>query len=269
MSEKTCSEKCPKEITGQLYKIVMLRHGQSEWNAENIFTGWYDTGLTDNGREEARRAGAFLKTTRFICNLAFTSVLTRATETLDILLEELGQSPQIMKSWKLNERHYGNLTGLNKIETVKKYGEVQVNKWKSFSVPPPPMEKNHPYYDSIVKDPRYEDGPPLEEFPLFESLKVSVGRTLSYWNETIVPEIKNGKKVLIVAHKNSLRGIIKYLDDLPVEEILELDLPTALPFYYTLDKNMRPVPSGSLQFIGDPTMLARVKEGNGAQRNKS
>lgn len=253
--------RCASKLGVKFYKVVMVRHGQSEWNAANIFTGWYDSGLTDRGRDEAKRSGVALKDAKFKCEIAFTSVLTRANETLDIILREIVQSPQIIKTWRLNERHYGSLTGLNKSETAEKYGEDQVKIWRrSFDVPPPPMEEGHPYYDAIVHDERYADGPPLEEFPMFESLKLTIERTLPFWNDKIVPEIKSGKKILIAAHGNSLRGIVKHLDNLSEEEILELNLPTGIPFYYVLDENMKPVPNGSLRFMGDPETVAQAME---------
>lgn len=260
-----CDEtKCRGRVGGRTYKIVMVRHGQSEWNEQNIFTGWYDSNLTERGRDEALRSGKLLKEANFICDLAISSVLTRAIETMDIILEELEQKPEIRRTWRLNERHYGALTGLNKAETAEQYGEEQVKIWRrSFDVPPPAMEEDHQYYDEIVNDPRYEDGPPKEEFPMFESLKLTIDRTLPYWNDNIIPEINNGKRILICAHGNSLRGIVKHLDNLSEEQILELNLPTGIPFYYKLDKNIRPVENGSLNYLGDPEdvekALAEVK----------
>ena len=150
----------------------------------------------------------------------------------------------VEKTWRLNERHYGALTGLNKAETAAKHGEEQVKIWRrSFDIPPPPMEKDHPYYDTIVNDPRYKDGPSKDEFPMFESLKLTIDRTLPYWNDVIVPQIKAGKKVLIAAHGNSLRGIVKHLDDMTNERIMGVNLPTGIPFYYELDENLKPIKS--------------------------
>lgn len=254
---------------GRTCKIVMVRHGQSEWNETNQFTGWYDSGLTQRGRDEAKRGGVALKDLNYKFDLCYTSVLTRSIETLDIILKELGQSPEIKRTWRLNERHYGGLTGLNKAETADKYGEDQVKIWRrSYDVPPPPMEETHDYYDIIVKDPRYQDGPPLEEFPMFESLKLTILRTLPYWNDEIVPQIKSGKRILVCAHGNSLRGIVKHLDDMSEEEIIELNLPTGIPFYYKLNAKMKPVPDGSLQFIGDPETVQKAIEEVQAQGKK-
>lgn len=166
------------------------------------------------GKEEAQSAGKAIKDAGLEFDCAHTSVLTRAQKTLEAILNESGQAQiPVHKTWRLNERHYGGLTGLNKAETAAKYGEAQVQIWRrSFDVPPPPMEKDHPYYDQIVNDPRYADGPSKEEFPMFESLKLTIERTLPYWNDTIVPQLKEGKRILIAAHGNSLRGIVKHLD---------------------------------------------------------
>lgn len=166
------------------------------------------------GKSEAVRAGKALKDAGFTFDVAHTSVLTRAQITLQSILKEIGQEGLLTyKTWRLNERHYGGLTGMNKAETAAKYGEEQVQIWRrSFDTPPPPMEPDHKYYDNIVKDPRYKDGPKPEEFPKFESLKLTIERTLPYWNETIIPQLKEGKKIIIAAHGNSLRGIVKHLD---------------------------------------------------------
>lgn len=170
--------------------------------------------LFHTGKEEAGSAGKAIKDAGLQFDVAHTSVLTRAQKTLEAILNESGQSQiPVQKTWRLNERHYGGLTGLNKAETAAKYGEAQVQIWRrSFDVPPPPMEKDHPYYDQIVNDPRYAEGPSKEEFPLFESLKLTIERTLPYWNDVIVPQLKEGKRILIAAHGNSLRGIVKHLD---------------------------------------------------------
>ncbi|RXG73016.1 Phosphoglycerate mutase 2, partial [Armadillidium vulgare] len=211
------------------YQIVMVRHGESEWNKLNKFCGWFDAELSEQGKEiviwnvitidfmgiqEAEAAGKALKKENFKFDLAHTSVLTRANKTLDSILKEIDQTDiPIQKTWRLNERHYGGLTGLNKAETAAKHGEEQVKIWRrSFDIPPPPMEESHPYYKTIVEDPRYKDGPSKEEFPMFESLKLTIERTLPYWNDVIVPQMKEGKKILIAAHGNSLRGIVKHLD---------------------------------------------------------
>ncbi|KAG5880665.1 hypothetical protein JTB14_037564 [Gonioctena quinquepunctata] len=240
----------------------MVRHGQSEWNKLNLFCGWYNAELSDRGRTEAQRAGKSLKDGGYKFDLAFSSVLKRASDSVSLILQELGQSDlPITKTWRLNERHYGGLTGLNKVDTVAKYGEEQVAIWRrSFDVPPPPITEDNPHYDTILNDPIYEDGPPKDQFPMFESLKLTIERTLPFWDETIVPEIKAGKSILIAAHGNSLRGIVKHLDQMSNEEIMEVNLPTGIPFQYTLDENMKPVPNGSLQFLGDSETVNKAME---------
>lgn len=192
--------------------------------------------------------------------MAYTSVLTRAQKTLGAILHEINQTDiAIEKTWRLNERHYGGLTGLNKAETAAKYGEEQVAIWRrSFDVPPPPMEPDHRYYETIVKDTRYADGPAQNEFPMFESLKLTIARTLPFWNDVIVPQIKAGKSILIAAHGNSLRGIVKHLDSMSDEQIMGLNLPTGIPFVYELDENLHPVPNGSLQFLGDEETVKKA-----------
>lgn len=247
------------------YKIVMVRHGESEWNEKNLFCGWFDANLSEKGKQEALNAGKALKDSGYQFDIAYTSVLTRAQETLKSILNEIGQSNlETVKTWRLNERHYGGLTGLNKAETAAKYGDAQVAIWRrSFDVPPPPMEPDHPYYDKIVKDPRYANGPSPDQFPKFESLKLTIERTLPFWNETIVPQIKAGKKILIAAHGNSLRGIVKHLDELTDDQIMQLNLPTGIPFVYTLDENLKPIES--LQFLGDPETVKKAMEAVAAQ----
>lgn len=176
------------------YRVVMVRHGESEWNQKNQFCGWFDSELSDKGRQEAKNAGKALKDAKYQFDVAFTSVLVRAINTLEIILKEIGQEKlPIVRNWRLNERHYGNLTGLNKVETAQKYGEEQVQIWRrSYDVPPPPMEPTNPYYNAIVKDARYAKEPAPKDFPKFESLKLTIERTLPFWNGTIVPEIKAG-----------------------------------------------------------------------------
>lgn len=247
------------------YKIVMIRHGESEWNQKNLFCGWYDADLSDKGREEATSAGKALKAEGYQFDVAHTSVLKRAQITLNSILQELGQTDiPINKTWRLNERHYGGLTGLNKAETAAKYGEAQVQIWRrSFDIPPPAMEKDHAYYDNIVNDPRYAGDPKPEEFPMYESLKLTIARTLPYWNNVIVPQIKEGKKIIIAAHGNSLRGIVKHLDDLSDAAIMELNLPTGIPFVYELDENMKPV--DSMVFLGDEETVKKAMAAVAAQ----
>lgn len=254
---------------GKTYTVIMVRHGQSEWNAKNKFTGWFDSGLTARGRKEALQAGKTLKEAGFCCDLAITSVLFRAIETLEIILKVLGQNPEIWYTWRLNERHYGGLTGLDKAETAKKFGEKQVKIWRrSYETAPPAMDEEHPYYDNIVNDPRYKAGPSKDEFPMCESLKLTIQRTLPYWHSCIVPQIKCDRKILIAAHGNSLRGIVKYLDSISEKDILELNLPTGIPFCYVLGENMKPVPDGSLTFMGDPEAVRKAMEEVKAQGKK-
>ncbi|CAH0559557.1 unnamed protein product [Brassicogethes aeneus] len=252
-------EKKP-ELKG--FKVIMVRHGESEWNKQNLFCGWVNVDLSDKGKEEAKCAGEALKKECAKFDVAYTSVLKRAQITCDTILEVLNQKDiPIVKSWRLNERHYGGLTGLNKTETVQKFGEEQVQIWRrSFDTPPPPMKCDHPYFEEIMRDEIYKCGPPMEEFPRFESLELTIKRCMPFWNDCIVPEIKAGKKVLIAAHGNSLRGIVKTLDNLSDEEIMELNLPTGIPFEYTLDDSMKPVPGGSMRFLGDPETVQKAME---------
>lgn len=243
----------------------MVRHGESEWNKLNLFCGWFDANLSDKGKEEALAAGKALKKDNYTFDIAHTSVLTRAQKTLEAILNEIGQTDlPVQKSWRLNERHYGGLTGLNKAETAAKYGEEQVQIWRrSFDVPPPPMEADHPYYDKIVKDPRYANELKPEDFPKFESLKLTIERTLPYWNSVIVPQMKEGKKILIAAHGNSLRGIVKHLDNMSDEAIMGLNLPTGIPFVYELDESLKPVVS--MKFLGDEETVKKAMEAVAAQ----
>ncbi|XP_014261053.1 phosphoglycerate mutase 2 isoform X1 [Cimex lectularius] len=242
------------------HRIVMVRHGESEWNEKNLFSGWYDTNLSSKGVKEAQQAGLALASSSFQFDVAHTSVLTRAKRTLDIILQGIDQKDlPTYETWRLNERHYGGLTGLNKAETAAKYGDAQVQIWRrSFDTPPPPMDENHQYYNSIVGDPRYSKEPSKDEFPMFESLKMTIERTLPYWYNNIVPDLKNNKTVLVVAHGNSLRGIIKHLDCISDKDIMELNLPTGIPFEYQLDKDMKPVVS--LRFLGDEETVKKAME---------
>ncbi|CAH1641294.1 unnamed protein product [Spodoptera littoralis] len=242
------------------YKVVMIRHGESEWNKKNLFCGWFDSDLSDKGREEASAAGKALKSEGYEFDIAYTSMLKRAQITLNTILQEIGQTDlPIEKTWRLNERHYGGLTGLNKAETAAKYGEAQIHIWRrSFDVPPPPMEKDHPYYETIVNDPRYAEEPKKDEFPSHESLKLTIERALPYWNNVIVPQIKAGKRIIIAAHGNSLRGIVKHLDGLSDQAIMELNLPTGIPFVYELDEDMKPV--DSMVFLGDEETVRKAME---------
>lgn len=220
-------------------KLVLVRHGESQWNNENRFTGWYDIDLSDKGRAEAKAAGNLLKDKNFSFDFAYTSVLKRAIHTLWYILDELDQAwiPS-EKSWKLNERHYGALQGLNKAETADKYGDEQVKQWRrGFSVPPPELTKEDERYPGY--DPRY-NALTEQELPLTESLALTIDRIIPYWNGEILPRIKSGARVIVAAHGNSLRALVKYLDNLSEDEILELNIPTGVPLVYEFDDNFKP-----------------------------
>lgn len=223
-----------------MFKIVLLRHGESTWNKENRFTGWTDVDLSDKGTEEAKAAGDLLKKEGFIFDRAYTSVLKRAIRTLWIVLSEMDLMwIPVQNSWRLNERHYGALQGLNKAETAAKYGEDQVKIWRrSYSTPPPALEKSDERFPG--NDPRYK-GLSESELPLTECLADTVKRFVPYWEETIAPAVKAGESVLIAAHGNSLRALVKYLDNVPEEEITELNIPTGIPLVYELDENLKPI----------------------------
>lgn len=239
-----------------MYKIVLLRHGESLWNKENKFTGWYDVDLSEKGREEATTAGKTLKKEGYSFDIAFTSVLKRAIRTLWISLDilDLMWIP-VVRNWKLNERHYGALQGLDKSETAKKYGEEQVLVWRrSYDTPPPALTKDDERYPG--RDPRYKDLTE-EELPLTESLALTIERVVPYWEETIVPEIKAGKKVLITAHGNSLRALVKHLDHISNEEILKLNIPTGIPLVYELDKDLKPIKH---YYLGDQEAIAKAQQ---------
>ncbi len=235
-------------------KIVLLRHGESVWNKENLFTGWTDVDLSDQGRIEARRAGEVLKAEGFTFDLAFTSVLKRAIRTLWTVLDELDLMwIPVEHSWRLNERHYGALQGLNKAQTAAKYGDEQVLIWRrSYDVPPPALEESDPRFPGT--DPRYRDMK-REELPRTECLKDTVARFLPYWHGSIVPQIQAGKKVLIAAHGNSIRALIKYLDNVSDEEIVGLNIPTGVPLVYELDEQIKPIKH---YYLGDPEEIARA-----------
>jgi 2,3-bisphosphoglycerate-dependent phosphoglycerate mutase len=235
-----------------MHKVVLLRHGESIWNKENRFTGWHDVDLTDRGRDEAREAGRLLEEGGYVFDVAFTSVLKRAIKTLGIALDTLDQLwIPVIKSWKLNERHYGALQGLNKAETAAKHGEAQTKIWRrSFDIPPPALtldDERHPSRDS-----RYEGLKP-SELPLTESLKDTIARFMPYWHETIAPAIRSGKRVVIAAHGNSLRALVKDLDGIPESEIVELNIPTGIPLVYELDDDLRPLRH---YYLGDPAAAA-------------
>jgi 2,3-bisphosphoglycerate-dependent phosphoglycerate mutase len=237
-----------------MYTLVLLRHGESTWNRENRFTGWTDVDLSERGRQEADDAGRLLQEGGYTFDLAFTSVLKRAIRTLWITLDRLDLMwLPVTKSWRLNERHYGALQGLNKAETAAKHGEEQVKIWRrSYDIPPPPLTVDDERYSG--RDRRYATLRP-EEIPLTESLKDTVARFLPYWHETIAPTIKSGQRVLITAHGNSLRALVKYLDNIPDEEIVELNIPTGIPLVYELDGDLRPIRHF---YLGDPEAARRA-----------
>ena len=222
-----------------MQKLVLVRHGQSIWNLENKFTGWTDVGLSDKGVKEAIDAGKTLKKLGYTFDVAYTSLLKRAQDTLNIILKELDLNIEINKTYKLNERHYGALQGLNKDETRQKYGEEQVRLWRrSAEVRPPALTKDDPSYPG--NDPIYKDIPE-SELPLTENLVDTIKRVVSYYESTIIPVLILGKKIIIVAHGNSLRGLVKYLDNLSDEEVMDLEIPTGVPLVYELDDNLKPI----------------------------
>ena len=244
-----------------MHKIVLLRHGESQWNKENRFTGWTDVELSEKGVEEAHSAGQTLKKEGFSFDVAFTSVLKRAIHTLWISLDELDLAwIPVHRTWRLNERHYGALQGLNKGETAAKYGDDQVKIWRrSYDIPPPALEKTDERYPG--NDARYQQ---LDEkvMPVTECLKDTVERFLPYWSDEIAPLVKAGKKVVIAAHGNSLRALVKYLDDVSDEEIVSLNIPTGIPLVYELDEHLRPIRH---YYLGDPEAIRKAAEAVAAQ----
>ena len=239
-----------------MIKLVLLRHGESVWNKENRFTGWTDVDLSEKGVEEAKKSGRILKSESFIFDVAFTSVLKRAIRTLWITLDEMDLMwIPVYNSWRLNERHYGALQGLNKSETAAKFGEDQVLIWRrSYDIQPPVLEKTDGRYPG--NDPRYKDLD-KKDIPLTECLKDTVARFLPYWHETIAPVIKSGKKAIIAAHGNSLRALVKYLDNVPDDKIVSMNIPTGVPLVYELDENLKPVKN---YYLGDPEEVRKAME---------
>jgi 2,3-bisphosphoglycerate-dependent phosphoglycerate mutase len=237
-----------------MHKVVLLRHGESTWNKENRFTGWKDVDLSDKGTAEAQEAGRLMKEAGFAFDLAFTSVLKRAIKTLNIALEEMDQLwLPVIKHWRLNERHYGALQGLNKAETAAKHGEAQVKIWRrSYDIPPPPLTPDDERWSG--RDPRYKALAP-SEIPASESLKDTVARFLPYWHETIAPAISSGTRVLIAAHGNSLRALVKYLDNVSEADIVGLNIPTGIPLVYELDDRLQPLRH---YYLGDPEAAAKA-----------
>jgi len=235
-------------------KVVLLRHGESTWNKENKFTGWTDVDLSEKGIKEAKEAGILLKKEGYVFDVAFTSVLKRAIRTLWLALDEMDLMwIPVYRSWRLNERHYGALQGLNKSETAKKFGDKQVLIWRrSYDIPPDALKKDDPRYPG--NDPRYK-AMDEKDIPLTECLKDTVTRFLPYWHETIAPAIKSGKKVLIAAHGNSLRALVKYLDNISDEEIVKLNIPTGIPLVYELDKDLKPIKN---YYLGDQEKVKKA-----------
>ncbi len=234
-----------------MYKIVLLRHGESVWNKENRFTGWTDVGLSEKGMAEAIAAGQLLKAEGFSFDIAYTSVLQRAIKTLWTVLEQMDRMwIPVAHSWRLNERHYGALQGLNKSETAAKFGDAQVLIWRrAYDTPPPALADNDPRLET--GNPRYADLT-TAEFPHTECLKDTVERFLPYWHETIAPAVKSGKQVIIAAHGNSLRALIKYLDNVSDDAIVNLNIPTAQPLVYELDAELKPLRS---YYLGDASAI--------------
>lgn len=239
-----------------MYKLVLIRHGESVWNKENKFTGWTDVDLSEKGVQEAIKAGQQLKKDGFTFDLAYTSVLKRAIKTLNNVLEQMDELwIPVKRSWRLNERHYGSLQGLNKAETAAKFGEVQVKIWRrSYDTPPEPLSIADERYAG--NDPKYKDVD-KKDIPLTECLKDTVARVIPFWNEEIAPNIKAGKKIVIAAHGNSLRALVKFLDNISDENIVNLNIPTAMPLVYELDENLKPIKS---YYVGDPEAVKKAME---------
>ena len=239
-----------------MHKVVLLRHGQSTWNLDKRFTGWTDVDLSDQGRQEAAAAGKLLKEEGFEFDLVYTSVLKRAIRTMQIAMDELDQMwVPVVRNWRLNERHYGGLQGLNKAETAAKHGEEQVKIWRrAFDIAPPELEESDPRFPG--HDRRYADLA-KEQLPRTESLKDTIARFVPYWTEVIAPQVAAGKRVIIVAHGNSLRALVKYLDGISDADIISLNIPTGIPLMYELDANLKPLSS---RYLGDPEAAKRAAE---------
>jgi 2,3-bisphosphoglycerate-dependent phosphoglycerate mutase len=244
-----------------MHKVVLLRHGESDWNKENLFTGWTDVDLSEKGREEAREAGRVLQSEGYVFDVAYTSVLKRAIRTLWLVLDEMDLMwIPVIREWRLNERHYGALQGLNKSETAAKYGDEQVKIWRrSYDIRPPALDPKDPRVPG--RDPRYRN---LSEdlLPLTECLKDTVARFLPCWHDTIVPAIRAGRRVMICAHGNSLRALVKFLDEVPDAEIVELNIPTGVPLVYELDDRLKPLRHF---YLGDPASVKAAMEAVASQ----
>ncbi len=244
--------------------LVLLRHGESDWNRENRFTGWTDVDLSEKGVREAVSAGDEMKKANYTFDAAYTSVLKRAIKTLNLALEQMDLLwIPVDKSWRLNERHYGALQGLNKAETAAEHGLEQTNIWRrSYDIPPPPLAPDDPRHPG--RDPRYASLSPAE-LPLTECLKDTVARFLPYWRETIAPVVREGQRILIAAHGNSLRALVKYLDDISDEEIVGLNIPTGIPLVYELEDDLKPIRHF---YLGDPEVVKRATEAVAGQLQK-
>jgi 2,3-bisphosphoglycerate-dependent phosphoglycerate mutase len=240
----------------KMYRIVFLRHGESAWNKENRFTGWTDVDLSEKGIVEAKNAGKLLMDAGFVFDLAFTSVLKRAIRTLWFVLDEMDLLwIGVIKSWTLNERHYGALQGLNKAETAEKHGEEQVKIWRrSYDVPPPALSNDDPRHPRF--EAKYHDID-SQKLPATESLKETVARVVPFWENTISPEIRKGKKIIVAAHGNSLRALVKYLDNISEKEILELNIPTGIPLVYELDEDLKPLKH---YYLGDEEAIKQAMQ---------
>lgn len=239
-----------------MHKLVLIRHGESQWNKENRFTGWHDVTLTETGIAQAKSGGQLLKEAGFTFDMAYTSVLTRAIKTLNIVLEEMDQLYiPVERHWRLNERHYGALTGLDKAETAAKHGDDQVKIWRrSFDIPPPAVSEDSEHFPG--QDPRYSH---IDKaiLPRAESLALTIDRVLPYWHDVIRPAVQSGKKVIVAAHGNSLRSLVKYLDGMSEEAVLELNIPTGVPLVYELDADMNPI---SKSYLGDADAIKAMMD---------
>ena len=245
-------------------KLVLVRHGESDWNKQNRFTGWTDVDLSGKGRQEALEGGTVLKAEGYTFDVAYTSVLKRAIRTLWIVLDEMDLMwIPVHRSWRLNERHYGALQGLNKAETAAKFGEDQVKVWRrSYDIRPPALTSDDERFPG--RDPRYQ-GLTAEELPLTECLKDTVARFLPYWHGTIAPAVREGRRVLVAAHGNSLRALVKYLDNISDQAIVELNIPTGMPLVYELDSDLKPL---NRYYLGDPEKVKAAMEAVAAQGKK-
>ena len=245
-------------------KVVFLRHGESLWNKQKLFTGWVDVDLSEKGIQEAVDAGRVIRTEGYVFDVAFTSYLKRSIKTLWLTLEEMDLMwIPVFKSWRLNERHYGALQGLNKVETAEKMGEEQVYQWRrSYAVPPPALDPDSEH--SPAKDPRYAELDP-KDIPLTECLKDTVARVLPYWHSTIAPAVQSGKRVIVVAHGNSLRALVKYFDDIPDDEISKLNIPTGIPLVYEFEDDMSPI---RRYYLGDAEAIKKAAKAVADQAKK-